>query len=142
MKRNMKTEFVSSMDNLCFTPQQKAAMAQGLIAQMEEQTMRKQNFSIRKLVLIAAAAVMLVAMLTGAAAYTRWSKNAQNRYNPSENVTDLGGGIVFVIEKVQADPVVFRQVLHGIQNFRIGYLRCGYLICFLQRYISAEKGAF
>ena len=86
MKRNMKTEFVSSMDRICFTPQQKAEIAKGLMAQLEETNMKKQTFSSRRLVLIAAAAALLVLTLTGAAAFTRWSKNAQTRYNPSEDV--------------------------------------------------------
>lgn len=116
MKRNMKTEFVSSMDNLCFTPQQKAAMAQGLIAQMEEQTMKKQNFSSRKLVLIAAAAALLIATLTGAAAYTRWSKNAQNRYNPSEDVKQQAenSGLSVMLENKQEENAVLSATDQGI----------------------------
>ena len=116
MKRNMKTEFVSSMDNLCFTPQQKAAMAQGLIAQMEEQTMRKHNFSSRKLVLIAAAAALLIATLTGAAAYTRWSKNAQNRYNPSEDVKQQAenSGLSVMLENKQEENAVLSATDQGV----------------------------
>ena len=116
MKRNMKTEFVSSMDNLCFTPQQKAAMAQGLIAQMEEQTMRKHNFSSRKLVLIAAAAALLIATLTGAAAFTRWSKNAQNRYNPSEDVKQQAenSGLSVMLENKQEEGTVLSATSNGV----------------------------
>lgn len=103
MKRNMKTDFNASMDELCFTPRQKAAMAQGLMARMEEMNMKKQTFSSRRLVLVAAAAVMLVAMLTGAAAFTRWSKNAQTRYNPSEDIKNQAAdsGLSVMLEETE-----------------------------------------
>lgn len=116
MKRNMKTEFVASMDELRFTPQQKAAMAQGLIAQMEEHTMKKKNLSSRKLVLIAAAAALLIVTLTGAAAFTRWSKNAQNRYNPSEDVKQQAenSGLSVMLENKQEDNAVLSATSNGV----------------------------
>jgi len=84
MKRNMKTEYVASMDAIHFSPEQKAAMAQGIMARMEESTMNNKTMTGRKLVLIAAAAALLLMMLTGAAVFTRWSKSAQQQYSPSQ----------------------------------------------------------
>lgn len=86
MKRNMKTEYVTSMNAIRFSPEQKAAMAQGLMARMEETTMKNKTMTGRKLILIAAVAALLLMTLTGAAVFTRWSKSAQTRYNPSEDV--------------------------------------------------------
>ena len=116
MKRNMKTEFVSSMDTICFNPQQKAVMAQSIIAQMEEQTMHKHNHSSRRLVLIAAAAALLLMTLTGAAVFTRWSKNAQNRYNPSEDVKQQAenSGLSVMLENKQEEGTVLSATSNGV----------------------------
>ena len=46
------------------------------------------RISRKKLVLISLAATMLLATLTGAAVFTRWSRTAQTRYNPSEDVKE------------------------------------------------------
>ena len=104
MKRNMKAEYNSSMEELGFSPEQKAAMVQDLMVRMEEMNMKKQTFSSRRLVLVAAAAVMLVAMLTGAAAFTRWSKNAQNRYNPSQQIKEQAekSGLSVMLEETKS----------------------------------------
>lgn len=103
MKRNMKTEYVASMDAIRFSPEEKAAMAQGLVARMEETTMKNKTMTGRKLVLIAAAAAMLLMMLTGAAVFTRWSKSAQNRYNPSEDVKNQAqdSGLSVMLEETK-----------------------------------------
>lgn len=116
MKRNMKTEFVSSMDRICFTPQQKAEIAKGLMAQLEETNMKKQTFSSRRLVLIAAAAVLLILTLTGAAAFTRWSKNAQTRYNPSEDVKHQAetSGLSVMLQNVEEENAVLQATDQGV----------------------------
>ena len=46
------------------------------------------RISRKKLVLLSLAATMLLATLTGAAVFTRWSRTAQIRYNPSEDVKE------------------------------------------------------
>lgn len=116
MKRNMKTNFNASMDELCFTPRQKAAMAQGLVARMEEMNMKKQTFSSRRLVLIAAAAALLILTLTGAAAFTRWPRSAQNRYNPSEDVKNQAekSGLSVMLEETEGPNQVLSATDQGI----------------------------
>lgn len=44
--------------------------------------------SKKKLVILSLAATMLLATLTGAAVFTRWSTTAQTRYNPSEDIKE------------------------------------------------------
>nr|MBQ8244597.1 hypothetical protein [Oscillospiraceae bacterium] len=44
------------------------------------------RISRKKLVILSLAAAMLLATLTGAAVFTRWSTTAQTRYNPSEDI--------------------------------------------------------
>ena len=44
--------------------------------------------SKKKLVILGLAATMLLATLTGAAVFTRWSTTAQTRYNPSEDIKE------------------------------------------------------
>jgi len=85
MKRNIRREIVHSMDSIRFSPEQKDSMVRNL---MTAQTASSRPLSTRRLVLLAAAAVLLIAMLTGAAAFTRWSATAQHRYNPSENIKE------------------------------------------------------
>ena len=85
MKRSIRNEIVTSMDAIHFSQAQKDAMVHKLLHAQKEPV---KSFSSRKILLIAAAAVMLVAMLTGAAVFTRWSDSAQNRYNPSEDVKE------------------------------------------------------
>ena len=86
MKHNLKAEMRDSMDALHFSQEDKNAMIYNLTAQMKEAQPRKH--SSRKLMIVAMAAIMLMATLTGAAVFTRWSKTAQNRYNPSEDVKE------------------------------------------------------
>ena len=103
MKRNMKTDYIASMDAIRFTPEQKAEMAQGLRARMEENNMKNHKTYGRKMLLIAAAAAMLLVTLTGAAVFTRWSNTAQNRYNPSEDIKDQAekSGLSVMLEETK-----------------------------------------
>lgn len=100
MKRNIRTEIVRSMDDLRFTQSQKDAMVEKLTA---EPSRSSKPIAGRRLLLIAAAAAMLVAMLTGAAAFTRWSKTAQNRYNPSQAVKEQAekSGLSVMLEETK-----------------------------------------
>lgn len=108
MKRNMKTEYISSMEALGFSPEQKAAMVRDLMVRMEETNMKKHTLSTRRLALIAAAAVVLLACLTGAAAFTRWSRSAQAKYDPSQEVKEQAekSGLSVMLEDTNAaeDP--------------------------------------
>lgn len=88
MRRNMRQELKQSMDAISFSPQAKAAMVRRLSAQGKEQTMYKKKHSSRKLLMIALAAALAVATLTGAAVFTRWSREAESRYSPSQQVKE------------------------------------------------------
>jgi len=105
MKRNIRTEIVTSMDDLHFSQTQKDAMVHNL---MTAQTRSAKPVSHRRLVFLAAAAVMLVAMLTGAAVFTRWSDTAQHRYNPSEEVKEQAqkSGLSVLLETENPNEVL------------------------------------
>ena len=101
MKHNLKAEMRESMDALHFSQEDKNAMIYNLTAQMKETQPRKR--SSRKLMIVAMAAVMLLATLTGAAVFTRWSKTAQIRYNPSQDVKEQAekSGLSVMLEETK-----------------------------------------
>ena len=102
MRRNLKSEMKTSMDALRFSQEDKNAMVCTLTAQMREQNMKK-KFSHRKLMLVALAATMLLATLTGAAVFTRWSTTAQNQYKPSQAVKEQAekSGLSVMLEETK-----------------------------------------
>ena len=105
MKRSMKMGMQESMDALRFSREEKDAMVRALTARMGEEQPR--NRGGRRMMLAVMAAVMLLAMLTGAAVFTRWSATAQNRYKPSEEVkaqAEKSGLSVMLEETKEADP--------------------------------------
>lgn len=74
------------MDAIRFSPEAQAAMAEKLAAHGKEQAMH--HHTSGKILLTAAVLAALLATLTGAAVFTRWSKTAQARYNPSQDVKE------------------------------------------------------
>lgn len=104
----IKKELISSMDAIHFSRETKQAMVHSLVTQMEEQTMRKTRYSRKRLILISAAAVLLVAMLTGAAVFTRWSNTAQERYNPSQDVKEqaANSGLSVMLEQTNSNETL------------------------------------
>lgn len=78
-------------------------MIYNLTAQMKETQPRKR--SSRKLMIVALAATMLLATLTGAAVFTRWSTTAQIRYNPSEDVKEQAekSGLSVILEETKGE---------------------------------------
>lgn len=103
MKHNLKAEMRESMDALHFSQEDKNAMIHNLTAQMKQTQPRKR--SSRKLMIVAMAAVMLMATLTGAAVFTRWSQTAQNRYNPSEDIKEQAekSGLSVMLEETKGE---------------------------------------
>lgn len=100
MRRNMRQELKESMDAISFSPQAKAAMVRRLSAQGKEQTMYKKKHSSRKFLVIALAAALAAATLTGAAVFTRWSRMAESQYSPSQQVKEQAekSGLSVVLE--------------------------------------------
>lgn len=100
MRRNMRQELKQSMDAISFSPQAKAAMVRRLSAQGKEQTMYKKKHSSRKFLVIALAAALAAATLTGAAVFTRWSRMAESQYSPSQQVKEQAekSGLSVVLE--------------------------------------------
>lgn len=82
MKYDLKAEMEESMDSLRFSQDDKNAMVHRLTTQPEEN--RPGNQGIRKLALVILAAVMILATLTGAAIYTRWTKSAERKYHATQ----------------------------------------------------------
>ena len=103
MKHNLKAEMRESMDALHFSQEDKNVMIRNLTAQMKETQPRKR--SSRKLMIVAMVAVMLMATLTGAAVFTRWSKTAQNRYYPSEDIKEQAekSGLSVMLEETKGE---------------------------------------
>lgn len=85
MRHNIKAEYVESMDSLHFSDSDKNRMVYHLLNQKAAE---KPPVRIRRAVFLAAAAIMLMGLLTGAAVFTRWSDSAQARYNPSQEVKE------------------------------------------------------
>lgn len=86
MKHNVKSEMRQSMDALHFSEEAKNAMVNQLLAQSSQE--QKPKFSGRKMMTVMLAAALAVMMLTGAAVYTRWSKSAENRYKPTQEIKE------------------------------------------------------
>lgn len=103
MKHNLKAEMKESMDALHFSQEDKNAMIYNLTAQLKEAKSRKHGG--RKLMIVSLAATMLLATLTGAAVFTRWSTTAQVRYNPSEDVKDQAekSGLSVMLEETKGE---------------------------------------
>ena len=101
MKHNLKVEMRESMDALHFSQEDKNAMIRNLTVQMKEAQPRKHGG--KKLMIVALAAVMLLATLTGAAVFTRWSTTTQIRYNPSQNVKEQAemSGLSVMLEETK-----------------------------------------
>lgn len=85
MRHNIKTELRESMDSLHFSDASKSHMMYRLVNQKSEE---KHPIQIRRAVFLAAAAVMLIGLLTGAAAFTRWSQTAQEKYSPTQEIKE------------------------------------------------------
>ena len=101
MKHNLKAEMKQSMDALHFTQEEKTAMVRNLTLQMKQTQPRRHGG--RKLMIVALAAVMLMATLTGAAVFTRWSTTAQNQYKPSQEIKEQAekSGLSVMLEETK-----------------------------------------
>lgn len=102
MRHPIKQEYRASMDGLRFSREAKDAMTERLIRQTTD-TGRKQQHSSRRIFFVALAAALVLATLTGAAVFTRWSTTAQNRYNPSEDIKEQAekSGLSVMLEETK-----------------------------------------
>lgn len=103
MKHNLKQELTSSMDAIHFSRETKEAMVEMLMTQTKEINMRNPKRSSKKILLAALAATFLLATLTGAAVFTRWSATAQHRYNPSQDIKEQAekSGLSVILEETK-----------------------------------------
>ena len=85
MRRNIRQEYNASMDELRFSRESKDRMTAMLMAQANKKE-AKPAPTPRRVLFVALAAALVLATLTGAAVFTRWSTAAQHRYHPSENI--------------------------------------------------------
>lgn len=97
MKHDLELEMKQSMDALYFSSEKKDAMVRQLLNQ------RPRGFRVKKVFVAILAACLALFMLTGAAVYTRWSKSAQNRYNPSQEIKEQAqkSGLSVMLEKTE-----------------------------------------
>lgn len=65
--------------------------------------LKAEKISKKKLVILSLAATMLLATLTGAAVFTRWSKSAQASFNPSQDVKEQAeqSGLSVMLEETK-----------------------------------------
>ena len=103
MRRSIKQDFNTSMEQLRFSPEAKEEMVQKLMQTQKEQTMYRNNR--RKMTLIPLAATLILATLTGAAVFTRWSTTAQTRYNPSQDIKEQveKSGLSVMLEETKGE---------------------------------------
>ena len=101
MRYHLKSEIKRSMDALYFSSEDKNAMVHTLLAQSSQEKKLKRRG--RKLTIIALAAALSVAMLTGAAVFTRWSTTAQNQYKPSQQIKEQAekSGLSVILEETK-----------------------------------------
>ena len=105
MRHNIRKELTASMDAIRFSRETKENMVQQLMAQTKEINMRNSRRSSKKLLLVALAATLVLATLTGAAVFTRWSATAQNRYHPSEDIKEQAekSGLSVMLEETKGE---------------------------------------
>ena len=103
MRRSLKQDFNTSMEDLHFSPEAKEEMVQRLMHTQKEQTMCRSNK--RKITLIALAGILILATMTGAAVFTRWSRSAQHRYNPSQDIKEQAekSGLSVMLEETKGE---------------------------------------
>lgn len=83
MNNPIKEEYTREMDSLRFSDQAKEAMIRSLVEQSVHQKKGNRN-AMKKAVYIILAAVLLVATMTGAAVYTRWSRSLPQAQNTTQ----------------------------------------------------------
>ncbi len=101
MRRNVRQEFKHSLDELHFSPDEKENMIHMLQLQQQNQSRR----GGKKLLALSLAAALLLMTLTGAAVFTRWSRTAQNQYNPSQEIKEQAekSGLSVMLETSSQD---------------------------------------
>ena len=99
MKHNVKAELRQSMDAIHFSGDDKERMVEFLLSAEAAPEKR----SGKKLLLITLAATLVVGALTGAAVFTRWSRTAQIRYNPSQDIKEQAekSGLSVMLEETK-----------------------------------------
>lgn len=112
MRYNIKKELQASMDAVQFSQDTKDAMVDTLLARMEAQETQQKKHGGKKLLLISLAAAMVLATLTGAAVFTRWSRSAQAAYNPPQQIKEQAekSGLSVMLED-KAEETAPSQVL-------------------------------
>ena len=105
MRRNIKQEYNAAMDQLRFSQEAKEDMVAMLMSQSKESNMKPKNTSKKRLLLVALAAALALATMTGAAVFTRWSTTAQNQYKPSQEIKEQAqkSGLSVMLEETKGE---------------------------------------
>lgn len=88
MRHNIASELTEAMDSLYFSSDTKENMVKMLMKQQKAVHAKSVPAKGRKLLLVAVVSAAVLATLTGAAVFTRWSKTAQAAYNPPQQVKE------------------------------------------------------
>lgn len=103
MKQSLESQYNRNMDSLCFSREAKDAMAASLTARPAP----RRSSGRRKLLALGVAAAILLTTMTGAAAYTRWSRSMNARYNATQERRELAEsmGLSSMLEKEQPQTI-------------------------------------
>ena len=89
MRNHFARELNEAMDQLTFSPEAKQRMVKNLTqARPQAAPQKAMSSPTKRMLAVALVAAAALATLTGAAVFTRWSSNAQSRYNPSQQIKD------------------------------------------------------
>lgn len=89
MRHNIPKELNQAMDQLSFSPEAKQRMVKNLVlAQISPVEQKRKSPTVKRMLAVALVAAAALVTLTGAAVFTRWSHNAQVRYQPSQQIKE------------------------------------------------------
>ena len=107
MRHNIPKELNQAMDQLSFSPEAKQRMVKNLmLTQTPPVEQHRKSPALKRMLAVALVAAAALVTLTGAAAFTRWSHNAQVRYQPSQQVKEQAkdSGLSVMLDDKSTQP--------------------------------------
>ena len=107
MRHNIPKELNQAMDQLSFSPEAKQRMVKNLmLTQTPPVEQNRKSPALKRMLAVALVAAAALVTLTGAAAFTRWSHNAQVRYQPSQQVKEQAkdSGLSVMLDDKSTQP--------------------------------------
>ena len=107
MRHNIPKELNQAMDQLSFSPEAKQRMVKNLtLAQTPPVEQHRKSPALKRMLAVALVAAAALVTLTGAAAFTRWSHNAQKLYQPSQQLKEQAkdSGLSVMLDDKSTQP--------------------------------------